>query len=543
MTTTTFGTTCTTGTKMEADSDGIRRSVKPRDTTKAPTWLPIIVVDNENAMYLVERTGQVGPLVELPHLFLTEPTSIVLVFGAAQMVADLDRAYGKLDTWQYRVTPVRREAYKAGERRKPVVLDTIVNYFGQKNPTRPKAKGHWHYPVDPVMFSRSGLHAIQQGDGPKFARMLAWGQDLRRFCQEQGMTVSTTGGGLAGQLLKDPRFYPAPRRKVPRKTNAHARPHLPGNYYKLFAEEGEVIQAATYLDMTAAHHNAAAGLVFPNADTLLRRGDWETTDATDTTVSYGAPLWSPDSPAFAHLLKSHGLLRLRLNVPEIPAHLFPPPYMTKAGSRTAYVHTNELAYIRELGGTIEGIEAAWTSFGVDRGLNRYATWALAELATMEPQRKLWAKPVLLSAYGVLASTPRNVVLGHRYGKGKFTELPAGSTTIKAHLIDLGCREVPVANVVHRGMIEAETRLRCLRMANLMVNHGHRVLSIYADSVIIEPSGPLALLPSPWGVEANLTRLVFYNSTSFTSPQMSKLPGIPREGMDRARRLASVRRVR
>lgn len=529
---------------MEADADGIRRSVQPRDTSKAPAWLPIIVVDNDNDMFLVERTGEVGPLAELPSLFLREPSAIVVVLNAALMVANLDDAYNVLPEWQYRVTPVRREAYvPAGTRRAPVVLDTVVNYFGMRNLSKKKgARGHWHYPVDPVLFSRGGNQFIRQSDAPTFVNMMAWGQDLRAFCMANDMPVAPTGGGLAGQLLRDPRFYPVPRRKVPRKTNHQARHHLPGNYYRLLADEREVIQAATYLDMTAAHHNAAADLTFPHADRLMRRGDFDTTDATDTTVAWGEPRWTPGTVAFDHLIKSHGLLRVRLGVPDIPSTLAPPPYMARPGTRTAYVYTNELGYIRELGGHVLGIEAAWTAFQTDDGLNRYAAWALAELATMTPERKAWAKPALLSVYGVLAATPKNVLIGHRHGKGDQQELPAGPRTIKAYITDLGCREVPVANVVHRGMIEAETRLRCLRMANLMAQQGHRVLAIYADSVIIEPRGALALLPAPWGVEAHLTRLMFHNSTSFTSVELSKLPGIPREGLVRARRMASVRRL-
>lgn len=99
---------------------------------------------------------------------------------------------------------------------------------------------------------------------------------------------------------------------------------------------------------------------------------------------------------------------------------------------------------------------------------------------------------------------------------------------------LGERESPTVNVIQRGMIEAETRIAALRMATRMTSLGHRVLSIYADAVFIEPTGPLPLMPPPWEVKGELTNLVFLNATSFESDQVTKLPGVVQDLDGRAR---------
>lgn len=517
---------------MEPRSDGIPRTVQPHEG-KAPDWLPIIAVDFQHMVYLSERTGEVAPLSDAPGLFIREPSSLVISTNVAELVATLEDEYGSHPDWQYRVTPMRREIRRPGARRTPVVFDTVVNYFGLRGELRESGKsrkpGHWHYPVDPFVFSRNGLRSLLQGEGPLVVRMMTWGQDVRAFCQEHGVKVSPTGGGIAGQLLRHPQFYPDARRKVPRKTNAQARAHLPGNYYRLFIDEREVVPRAAYLDMTSAHHHAAAEIAFPHADRLLRRGDWNTTDDTDTTVlSSGPPRWAPGTAAYDNLMtNAMGLLRVRLSVPEIPPTKYPLPYLEKSGVRTAYVYTNELPYIYSLGAHVIGIDAAWTSFQREHGLNRYAAWALAQCGTMDPARRAWAKPVLLSAYGILAARPKMMEMGHRQADGgDLQQLPAGQRTLQAYMKKLGVRETPIANVVQRGMIEAETRVRSLKMAQLMADQGHRVLSIYADAVFIEPAQELELLPAPWKIEAELTALNFDNPVSFTSNEISKRPGVP-----------------
>jgi hypothetical protein len=105
----------------------------------------------------------------------------------------------------------------------------------------------------------------------------------------------------------------------------------------------------------------------------------------------------------------------------------------------------------------------------------------------------------------------------------------------------GTHEMPTANVIHRAMIEAETRLRSIQLARLLTLRKMKVLAIYADSVFVDTSGrAMPLLDSRWQVKGELSNLMFFNSTSFTSDVLTKLPGIPREGLNTVRRLEAVR---
>ncbi len=523
------------------------RTVKPRKPTRHP-WLPIIVADRERRTFYCEMTGSFHGWNEAAILFRSHPSAIIVAPGAAHLLAELDIAYADNSMWQYRVSPVKRETYSADPtRRRRRTADTIVNYFGWKgssyvngNGKQANRKGFWHYPLDPTLFSSAPIRDLIGDTGTM--DLLAWGQDVRAWCHENLLHPSPTAGGLGGQLLRDPRFYPSARRKVPRATNARARIVLPGNHYRLLWPLHAPVDA-TYLDMSASHHNASMNIQFPCANHLYARGNFRTTDTDDTTVSYKR-LWAPTgSPRCNQLLGSYGLLYVQLNVPALKPTQFPPPYMEHAGRRRAWVYSNELPLIRELGADIEGIEAAWTSYALDTGLNAFAAWALAEIATMNPARKRWAKTVLLATYGNLAAKARVQEFAYRTANGGVpVEYPAGPHVIAAHahVSDIE-REIPTVNVIHRGMIEAEQRRITLDFARELTTMGHTVLSIYADAVIVKAGTALPLLPPPWRIDAHLTRLRFASPTAFHSAERSKLPGIAREDHERFRRIASIRR--
>lgn len=524
---------------MKQRPDQVAKIVKPRKL-EAVRWFPIIAVSRHDGMAVLERTGETVPLADLPALVASEPSSIWVSSNAAWLVQDLDTALDSNPRWQYRAGPFRRDVISLRTTvayRKTKLTGTIVTYFGFTSEQR-KKKGHWHYPLDPVVFTNDlaleGNHA---------SALMAWAQDVRAWCQANELKVTPTAGGLAGQLLKDPRFYPVARRKVPRATNARAREVLPGNYYRLFCDTTEVVNA-TYLDMAAAHHNAAADTTFPHADGLYARGHFRHTDPTDTTVP-DTPAWKErGTPGYRTLLtRAHGLLLLRLSVPPLPPERFPLPFLEAPGGRRAWVYTNELGYLSELGVSIDGVDAAWVSFKSDPGLGLYAQFALTELATADAARKAWLKATLLAGYGILAARPRVQEFGYKRGRGITRHYPTGNgrLEVKAH-IALTETEMVTVNVIHRGLIEAETRLRCLRLARDLQDHGCRVLSIYADAVMVESGHPLPLLPPPWSIKAHLTRLRFLYPTAFHSHELTKLPGIPREGAERVRRIESARRM-
>lgn len=506
------------------------RTVKPRRPTPKP-WLPILACDRQTRSAFCESTGEVYGWDDIPGLVRAHPSLIVVAPNAAHLVTELEEVFGGTERWQYRVTPVKREAYNPDPtRRRRITHNVIVNYFGWSGPD--KKRGHWHYPLDPVVFSLTPLRELLGGTDPH--SLLTWAQDVREWCTANNLHPSPTAGGLGGQLLRDPRWYPEPRRKVPRATNARARSVLPGNHYRLYWPEGKTVDASC-IDMSSAHHVMASQIKFPCANTLYARGNFRTTETPETPPLDRTLIWArPNTSRYNALLQSYGLLRVWLRSPALKPMQFPLPYMEQMGVRLAWVHTNELPLIHSLGGIIEGIDAAWVSHEQDTGLNQYAVWALTETATMTPRRKQWCKTVLLSTYGNLAAKARAAEYGYRNAQsGIPREYPAGPNILHAyaHLDNLET-EIGTVNVIHRGMIEAEQRRVVLDMARDLHEQGHTVLSLYADAILIKSDRALAFLPSPWRLDGYLTRLRFVNATSFVSEERTKLPGVT--GAERAR---------
>jgi hypothetical protein len=503
--------------------------------------MPIIAVSLAQRTALIERTGSVVSTADLPGIIAgaTEPTSLWVCPTFSWLLWELDQELDSNPLWQFRAAPMRRDVYSmksAHKSRRAQTMNTIITYMGLRSLT--KKRGHWHYPLDPVVFASGALQ------GHDVESLLAWGRDIRAWCQEHRLNITPTAGGIAGQLLRDPRWYPQARRKVPRATNARAREVLPGNHYELRTERQEVSDAY-YLDMRSAHHYCASTLTFPHADGLLARGNFRrSTDSTDTTIPESDPWAERGNPRYERIIhKSHGLLLLRLSVPTLPPELFPLPFLTP-GVHLAWVYTNELPTLRTLGVSIDAIEAAWISFTPDPGLNRYAAWAQAEVATADDTRRQWLKPTQLATYGVLAARPRRTEYGYKRGEGTPRRYPAGHGVleVRAHL-GMTEEEIPTANVIQRGMIEAETRRHVLDLARDLTGRGVRVLSVYADALIVESESPLPLLPAPWAIKERLTRLRFVHPTAFMSEQMTKLPGVPREAREKAARLDAIRRIR
>jgi hypothetical protein len=177
--------------------------------------------------------------------------------------------------------------------------------------------------------------------------------------------------------------------------------------------------------------------------------------------------------------------------------------------------------LESTGTYIEGVFAAWTSTSVDDGLSRYGRFAASQIASASPARRKWLKPLLHSTYGLLAARPRPLEVGHR---------TAGNSP---HTFLLGAREFPVkgvrlemkqpqfVNVIQRGMIEAETQLRSLRMARDLTAYGCEVLHVHADGLHVR--GQLPLLPETWTVSA-LTDVMYLDRVSWVASEKVCLPG-------------------
>lgn len=494
------------------------RTVKPRK--RANQWRGIIAVDGDDV--LVESTGEIHSRDELETIIITQPSSLVIAHNASFVVKALDDAFRGNANWNFRATPVEREVWKPNRTANVVVTDTVIGWFG--------FKGRVHYPLDPLVFCKSTVHDIIPGDAPTVIKLLLWGQQYREWMLRQGIAFKTTQGGVASAMLRDKRFYPEPRRKVPAATNERARPRLPGNYYRLQTSPWYEHRSAVYFDQIRAHHSAARDIRFPHADTLYGKGRFRNPDsATKWYARIGTEF-------FDSVLSRPGLFCLDVvNKGKYGDSEYPLPIQEKPGRQRVYVYSNELDYLRSHGTIIEGIVAAWTSHTYETGLNKYAVWALEEI-DRDPDNAAWLKPALLATYGVLATSPRRLKIGFRHSsKGVPKKYPVGGglLDVKEHATR-SAREANTANVIHRGMIEAETRIRSLKMAKHLDDHGLRVIAIYADSVFAttDTGQTLPMLPDGWKIEAALTRLKFVNDVSFVSEEVVKLPGITREERDR-----------
>lgn len=524
---------------------------KPRHLDKQ-----IIAIDGDDVLL---EDGTVLEFRELPLIIRTQPSSILIAHHFGRIIRYLDKEFEGNELWQFRASPVERSAWAPNRKRQVTLRDCIIGYLGFKGEN--KKRGHYHYPLSPHTFCLKSVNELRRGiPGEKatLTKLMEWGKEVRKFLQDNELNLSPTSGGIAAQLLKDKRFYPNPRRKVPRHTNALAREHLPGNFYKLYAakESKDIFErrpsrrateingrfhaptlsnngpsySATYLDQTSAHHVAASKLKFPCANTLERFGRYAT--LKDRSFAKAG------TPKFDKIIKYHGLFYLAIEAPRFFDNDFPLPECesSKPGYKRGFFYSNEIDYLKELGVRIRHIIAAWISPDSDPGLNRYAEWAIDETKDAHPNSKPWLKPTLLSTYGVLASKPKLLEFGYKRAvNGEPKKYPCGSGFIDVQAkASTKLREPLMANVIHRGMIEAETRLRSLRFARELAQQGHTILAIYADSIFVADGTPLPLLPFPWRIQEHLTGLKFESATHFTSNQLSKTPGVPAHLRHRAK---------
>jgi hypothetical protein len=502
------------------------RPVKPRKRKKLDK--PIMAIDKNQVLL---EDGEIYPFSDLPLLVRTQPSSIVVAHHFGEIIRYLDDEFDPNPLWQYRASPVERTAWAPERKRKTVTKDSIINYFGFKGER--KQAGHFHYALSPHIFCLKSVNELRRsipGETATIIKLMEWAKEVRDFLQANELNLSPTSGGIAAQFLRDEKFYPSARRKVPRHTNARVREQLPGNFYRLYgAEERKGAHRAAYLDQTAAHHTIAAELKFPSANTLMRHGRYSTLE-NRSFAKYG-------TAKYDDFIGRHGLFYLAIETPRFPKGSFPLPNCEESNKYScAFFYSNELPYLKTLNVRIHHIIACWVSPDLDTGMNKYAKWALEQISTASDSAKPWLKPTLLSAYGVLASKPKHLEFGFKRAKGgEPKKYPCGSgfidvlakRTSKAH-------EPLVANVIHRGMIEAQTRLRSLEFARELTRYDYNILAIYADSVFVESTKNLPLISPPWRVQEYLTALRFQSATHFTSQEISKTPGLPEGWQNRAK---------
>lgn len=496
------------------------RVVRPRKSFAFQR--PIIATDG-TSIYL-ERTGEVVSIDRLPLIVCSEPPSIFVAHNVAIYVQSLDRNFDANPLWQFKLTPVRRQVWKPNRERFVTHTQSVVSFFGFMSEN--KKANRYHYTLDPIVFQQRSVGELWSRELPTLTALIEWARDVRQFVVDNELRISTSGGGLAGQLLKDPRFYPEARRKVPRATNDAVREKLPGNHYSLFAARVGKIYRATYLDQRSSHHTIAESIRLPCANSLFARGHFlRFADDSPNTRAW----IKGNTRAFERFRRlHHGLTYCRIMVPKKAP--FGPPFMQDGiGESCQFIYTNEIDDLYRNGGSIVSVIAAWTSTEIDTGLPKFASWAKEQSNLASANRRKWLKPTLLSAYGLLAAKPKRLEFGFKRGNGEDGNYPIGSGIVRVKITRTRREvELPVCNVIQRGMIEAETRARSLRFAAELNSQGHTILAVYADSIFVDSSIALPLLPPEWRIQEHLTSLRFHAATAFTSLEMTKLPGIPKD---------------
>lgn len=467
----------------------------------------------------LEEHGVITPTSDLLDILPSLPPTLFARIGSADWLAEINKRFelSHPDTWQYRVSSNERAIIKPGGGKVATRVTVAVHFFGFKG-------GNYHKLIDPITMYGHSLDTIWPGDQPRILKLMQWAIAIRNFCDTNQMDVRPTIGGIAAQFLTDRRFYTDSRRKVPRAINDRAREELPGNHYALTVQPTPDKEfTAWYLDQYQAHHYHARTAILPSSNNLYAFGRF--TDLQEI-------VWEQPHSGFK------GLYCLDLCAPDKPVPFDWISHKTNAWKDGHnFVFSNELQHVLDMGYTINGVRAAWGSFEQDTGLPRYATWAGKQLENYGP--KPWLKPLLLATYGTLAIKAGFGETIFRLSRGEPVEILTGHHVLPGMLTQRKQKLDPgIANVIHRGMIEAGCRSESVGLAQWLTGQGYNVLSIYADAVIVEqtddrPTLPQTylgkpFLPDPWRVKATLNHLQFVSKQAFISGEMTKLPGVSQE---------------
>lgn len=504
--------------------------------------LPVLAVSVMDRQCCHE--GELFPLDRLPdRLAETQghwnedrqiPRSIVATDDPGALLTLLDRRFARRGEpgrhlWQWTMS-LRSSSVWLGKT--PSTYDALTPHlctFGwaaQRGHLRRAQGCSRYYPVLDVFGWTAAAEILDEYPGLLVEQMTRFATDLQAFCHEHKLRSSWTAAGIAGQLLK--RVH-RQKRKVPKATNARAREHLPGNFYRItlprpVSEQeqplrirGEVLE----VDMQGAHHWAAMHLNPPVSDQLYAWGGYY--QVNPTPVYTGKKL--------DRIIRSeHGLL---LCAVESYARLDPlaHPATNHQGMKWRYLWTPEIPLLQQTPGvSIHAIAAGWTAPEPDHDLNEYAWWAANQQQNAPPHRRRWQKQALLAAYGLLAARPRAYTSLTRWGRGD----PMTVTLPSGHHAHGRVRTTPEAeprttNVIWRGMIEAWTRAETITQARQLRADGWRIISIYADAIyIIAQDDRTPQLRAGWRTAQRLHNMTLDSSTHFTSNEIDKLPGIPKQ---------------
>jgi hypothetical protein len=453
--------------------------------------------------FVLDESGEVYD--DIPAYVRAAPPTIFVTLDSSHFLDELHTRFQFDPDWHYTLSRTVNEIEGAGMAR--VKLRT----FGFRGAGHRKQRLHQAW--CPRSISPSPLHKLLEGD-ITHGTLLGWAQDIRTWARDNDLELRNAFAGYASQLLRDSRFYPEPRRRVPRATNERARPSLPGNLVALYVPAGPREYNVTAIDQRQAHHRIVQSTDIPDGNTLFARGNFNLD---------GEEMWAPrGSELYERTLQQPGLLWVGMHSRRSHKGEFRLPVQEFHGYERRFIWSNTAQHIESHGSHIDGIFAAWTSLSVDDGLSRYGKWAQSQIENSSHARKLWLKPLLHSTYGLLAARPRPIEIGHRNAQGgKSSTFLLGARAFDVRAITLPDWQPVTTNVIQRGVIEAETQLRSLAMAEHLHAAGCTVTHIHTDGIHVV--GQLPLLPDDWGVNA-LTRVMYIDAASWVSVERNCLPG-------------------
>lgn len=343
--------------------------------------------------------------------------------------------------------------------------------------------------------------------------LLRFAVDVRDWCKQENIPLRASLPSIAAALMRDKRFWPNPRGRVPRATNERIRRYLPGVYQERRAPLNETFPTAIALDQSRAYHRVAQQVPLPDTTNLYARGYFNDPD--------NAPeLWAPaDSELYKRTISQPGIVAVIASGRPVRKGEWRAPVCDGRERRVRYLWTNELDTASLHGLTIEGIVAAWTSDIPDDGIAAYGKWAESQIDSADAFRQQWLKPTLHALYGLLGSRPRDLYIGRRYGSGT-----PDIITVRGYAYPVNQTAVPASapsttNVAALGMLQAEIRQRTLELAN---HYSDDVLHVHADGMHLR-ARQLHFLPEGWTAET-VTALEYLDDVSWISDERDVLPG-------------------
>jgi hypothetical protein len=492
------------------------RTVKPRTRGYVHMNLAVAALDG-----ILDEHGEVHDDV-CAYVKDSPPTAFITI-DPSSFLGALDDRYNEHPHWRFTLARINVEKGEASISR--VKLMTF-GFRACKTPQERARcpicehgsvrKTRLHQCWDPRAMSPTPVLKLIGDSSPSV--LLQWGVDVRAWAREQNLELRTALSGYGAQLLRDPRFYPDARRRVPRASNERIRPALLGNLVRLVdVKPGPTTYNVTSIDQRSAHHRIVQDIALPDANTLFARGYFNNPEAAPR-------LWAPRGTLlYERTIKQPGLVYVSATSRLTGPNEFRFLQQNFTGQQRLYAWTNTIDFLESTGTRIDGIIAAWTSTRTDDGLSQYGNWAQNQIETASPVRKRWLKPLLHSTYGLLAARPRPLEIGRNVldNTGRSSHFLLGPRAFEVTARTLTAWQPAFVNVAQRGMIEAETQLRSLVMAQYLTDVGCRVTHIHTDGLHVE--GKLPLLPDTWGVNG-LTDVMYLDNVSWLARERDCLPG-------------------